>query len=143
MEDTNKKKNQNNNLAIVGFVLSVLGISVLGLIFSLVGLLTSKDYKNGRKGFAIAGLIISSIVTIIFLLIIMRPRINEYAYTESGSINLINKYKYDIDFSGVSEGANCLSGNQHKEVFSVKYGFVKIDFSYCKLNNDIFLHIYN
>lgn len=62
-----------NASAIVGFVLSFFGLlSILGLIFSVIGLANSKkkayDYSGG--GFSVAGIIIS-VLSIIFIIIMI------------------------------------------------------------------------
>ena len=53
------------------------------------------------------------------------------------------KYGQDIDFSGVTSGANCFTGKQTKTVKTKKYGDVTIEFSYCKSNDSIYIHVYN
>lgn len=71
----NTEINSNNNLAIIGFVLSLL-VPLAGLIVSIIGLKKSKEMHDNGRGFAIAGIIISSIFlgfgllfTIAFLLL--------------------------------------------------------------------------
>ena len=65
----NNKKN-SNIIAIVGFILSFF-IGIAGLICSIIGLIKSKELKDG-KAFSIAGIIISSlrIVLTIFIFIL-------------------------------------------------------------------------
>lgn len=57
---------ENNTPALLGFIFSLtICLYFPGLILSIIGLATAKNYKNNRKGFAIAGLIISSILLLI------------------------------------------------------------------------------
>ena len=57
MENNNKKN--SNVIAIIGFVLSFF-IGIAGLVCSIIGLVKSKQLKDG-KAFSIAGIIISSL----------------------------------------------------------------------------------
>lgn len=59
----------SNGMAIAGFITSFF-ISILGLIFSIIGLNKSKQTGTG-KGLSIAGIIISSITTIITIIVIL------------------------------------------------------------------------
>ncbi len=67
--------NQTNGFAIAGFVLSLVSLvccgatSLLGLIFSIIGLVQSKKFNGNGKGLAIAGIIISCIFVIIVVLL--------------------------------------------------------------------------
>ena len=65
---------KQNGLGVAGFVLSLIGCtSFLGVIFSIIALVTG---KNKKKGFAIAGLVIGLIwclIGFLFLLIIGSP----------------------------------------------------------------------
>jgi hypothetical protein len=58
-----------NGLAIAGFVLSFL-CSILGLIFSIIGLNQAKARGQGGQGLAIAGIIISSLSIIVAIALI-------------------------------------------------------------------------
>ena len=58
-----------NGMAIAGFVLSLLGCTcVLGLIFSIIGLVQAPKYNNNGKGFAIAGICISAVVIFCYII---------------------------------------------------------------------------
>lgn len=57
---------ESNTLALLGFIFSLTGcLTFVGLILSIIGLATAKKYKNDRKGFAIAGIVISSVLLIV------------------------------------------------------------------------------
>lgn len=72
---TKKETNKTESFAIAGFVLSIVSFlcygstSILGLIFSIVGFVNcNKNGKDG-KGLAIAGIIISSIMFIVLIIL--------------------------------------------------------------------------
>ena len=55
-------KQENNVLALLGFIFSLtICLAFPGLILSIIGLVNDKNYKNSRKGMAIAGVVISGI----------------------------------------------------------------------------------
>ena len=58
-------------MAIAGFVLALLGFNLIALIISIVGLNNSKkpEYAGDGKGFAIAGIIISCIYLVVYIII--------------------------------------------------------------------------
>ena len=61
-----KTLKENNTSALIGFILSLTGcLAIPGFLFSFIALVTCNEYKNKRKGLAIAGLVISSILIII------------------------------------------------------------------------------
>lgn len=62
---------QKNTMALVGFILSFF-TSFIGLIISIMGLSNSKkpEYNGDGRGLAIAGIIISSIGTAVYVLLI-------------------------------------------------------------------------
>ena len=58
----------SNTPALLGFIFSFLGcLAIPGLILSIIGLANAKKYKNGRKGLAIAGIVISAVSIVIFI----------------------------------------------------------------------------
>lgn len=79
-EKTTTVKSTNNvpvnGLSITGFVLSLLSllccglISPLGLIFSIIGIAKSEKEDSTGKGLAIAGIIISSIMLLLFIIML-------------------------------------------------------------------------
>ncbi len=66
---------KNNGFAIAGFVLSLVSLlccgstSFLGLIFSIIGLVNANKSEGEGKGLAIAGIIISAIILLVFILL--------------------------------------------------------------------------
>ena len=62
---------QKNTMALVGFILALLGFNLIALILSIVGLTNCKkpEFNGHGKGFAIAGIIISSIYMVIFIIL--------------------------------------------------------------------------
>jgi len=64
-----KNKKKFSGFAIAGFVLSFFGItSILGIIFSSIGLSKTKNKKKRGRGLAIAGLVIGIIDLILLIL---------------------------------------------------------------------------
>lgn len=65
---------KSNGMAVAGFVISLVsliccgGSSFLGLVFSIIGLVNAKNCDGDGKGLAIAGIIISSLFIIIFII---------------------------------------------------------------------------
>ena len=61
---------ESNTPALLGFIFSLtVCLYFPGLILSIIGLVTSKNYKNNRKGLAIAGVIISGILLLVSIMI--------------------------------------------------------------------------
>ena len=82
---TVKEKSNSDGFAITGFVLSIVSFlccgstSILGLIFSILGLVNcNKNGKDG-KGLAIAGIIINSITFVILIILYIFMFILGYA----------------------------------------------------------------
>lgn len=72
MEEKNKE--QNNMIAIIGFVVSLVSLlmccgsfSFISLILSIVGLATVNKYVDGKKVFAIIGIVLSGIGMFMFM----------------------------------------------------------------------------
>lgn len=63
-------RKKTNVMAIVGFILSFLG-GILGLIFSIIGLNQCRSRKEDGEGLAIAGVVISLIWFVYWLLLIL------------------------------------------------------------------------
>lgn len=70
-----KKEEKTNGFAIAGFILSLISIlccgstSVLGLVFSIIGVVKAKNYNNNGKGLAIAGIVIGCIGLLLLILL--------------------------------------------------------------------------
>lgn len=66
---------KSNGMAIAGFVISLVSLlccgysSWLGLIFSIIGLVNANKNEGEGKGLAIAGIVISSILLILIVLL--------------------------------------------------------------------------
>ena len=61
-----------SGMAIAGFVLSFLWfLSILGLIFSIIGMKQTKDNKKKGRGLAIAGLVISIVVSFFVVMVVL------------------------------------------------------------------------
>ena len=57
---------ENNTPALLGFIFSLtVCLYFPGLILSIIGLVTAKNYKNDRKGLAIAGIVISGLLLLV------------------------------------------------------------------------------
>lgn len=68
----NNNQNKTNTMAILGFIFSFL-FSLLGLIFSIIALGQIKERHEEGKGLAKAGLVISIIKMVIFMLMFIMP----------------------------------------------------------------------
>ena len=71
MESNTQKYQPSNTMALVGFVMSFFNC-IVGLILSIIGMSQIKKTGEPGKGFALAGIIISSVslvFTTIFLII--------------------------------------------------------------------------
>lgn len=92
----NVLKKDNNVIATIGFVLSVIsplcccGTSWLGLIFSIIGLVESKKKNGVGKKLATAGIIISAILLVLLIIIYI---LNAYLSFSDG-IKGINTGRY-------------------------------------------------
>ncbi len=68
-----KTSEPSNNMALIGFILSIVNalaccgfISPISLVFSIIGLKKSKDYeKNSYRSLAIVGIVVSIIMLIV------------------------------------------------------------------------------
>lgn len=62
---------QKNSMALAGFILALLGFNLIALILSIVGLTNSKkpEFNGDGRGFAIAGIVISSIYLVVFIIL--------------------------------------------------------------------------
>ena len=72
MESKEKETNKiqlTNTMALVGFVMSFFQ-PTMGLIFSIIGMCQIKKTGEPGKGFALAGIIISSVTFVLVLLLV-------------------------------------------------------------------------
>ncbi len=85
-----------NGLSITGFVLSLLSLlccgllSPLGLIFSIIGITKTEKEDTTGKGLAIAGIIISSIMLLLFIIML---------FTLNTLGDLVNEVVSDEEFN--------------------------------------------
>ncbi len=67
-------KPKSNGFATAGFVISLVsilccgGTSTIGLVFSIIGLVTANKYDGNGKGLAIAGIIINALLIIVLII---------------------------------------------------------------------------
>lgn len=71
--------------AIAGFVVSLVGVGIVGLILSVLGLKDTKDGEKRGRGLAIAGAVIGAIVSIWQLILIVSLFATMAAESGSGS----------------------------------------------------------
>jgi CDP-diglyceride synthetase len=71
--------------AVAGFVVSLLGVSLVGLILSILGLKDTKDGEKQGRGLAIAGVIIGAIGAIWQLIVVVTLIAGVAAESASGS----------------------------------------------------------
>ena len=104
----NTQKVPVNGLSITGFVLSLVALmccgvtSPLGLIFSIIGLVKGNPEDGTGKGLAIAGIIISGIMLILFIISIIMF---------NGISNVIEEVINDPNFT--TEWNNIVTGFIH------------------------------
>ncbi len=91
--NTTVNKSGTNVLALIGFILSLVGIiscgstTIFGLVLSIVGLTQVNKTKENGKGFAIAGIIVSSVILLIWICVLVVGLVSD-----SSTIN----YNYGI-----------------------------------------------
>ncbi len=79
-----------DGLCIAGFICSICGLpccglpSVIGIILCIIGLIRAKT--NGKKGagLAVAGIIIASIILLVYLIVLVANNGSSYSYYSSG-----------------------------------------------------------
>lgn len=93
----------------------------------------------------ISGTMIAIVIigVIVFLMEGVKEKIDVTGTTMLEYLTIIEKYGRDINFDGITSGANCYTGKQIKTVNSDKYGKVTVEFSYCKLSDSVYIHVYN
>ncbi|MFH0831030.1 MAG: DUF4190 domain-containing protein [Parcubacteria group bacterium] len=71
MAETPQKSTGTNGLAIAAFVLSLVGLGIIGLILGIVALSQIKKTGEGGKGLAIAGIIIGALSVVAGIIVII------------------------------------------------------------------------
>lgn len=144
-----------NNTFIVFFILLLVISSFVGWI---VGKKTrdsekmkefNKNFENiNSKGTKV--LIIVSCCIIVFVIGSIfvanggfKEKIDVTGNNRLQYLTILEKYGRDIDFDGITTGANCFTGKQTKTVNSKKYGKVTVEFSYCKSSDSVYIHVHN
>ena len=105
--------------------------------------LKSFDNKRTRMCIVIFSCVIVPIIGIIFILGNSKEKINVTGNNGFEYLEIIERYGRDINFDGITIGANCYTGKQTKTVQSKKYGKVTVEFSYCNPTNSYYIHVYN
>lgn len=88
-------KVKKNGLAIAGFVISLVSLlccgasSWVGLVFSIIGLCESKKYNNDGKSLAIAGIVISACMLVLWIIL----------YYLGVIFNVVDNANNNIDFN--------------------------------------------
>lgn len=79
-------QSESNGMAVAGFVISLVSfflccgsLNWLSLIFSIVGLVQAKSKNGNGKGLAIAGIVISCIVMVLFILLMVTGMFASFA----------------------------------------------------------------
>ena len=105
----------------------------------------TKDTKNKMILKIVLGLVIGIIAIIIIIFAIggFKEKIDVTGTSMLEYLTILEDYGRDIDFDGITSGANCYTGKQTKTVNSDKYGKVTVEFSYCKSSNSVYIHVYN
>ena len=126
--ENNGKKN-SNVVAIVGFILSFF-IGTAGLICSIVGLVKSKELKDG-KGFSIAGIIISSIrilftlfVILIAVIIAFKESRDMFDYVKNDIIENVEE-SIDENVENDENETNSISVIANDKTYNVTFVYIK------------------
>ena len=96
-------KEEKNEIAIIGFVFSLIGYitigvsSIIGLILSIIGLRKSKRLDNKNKSFAVAGIVLS-IVRLIIVIVLIVLFVLLVGFSQANIVGIpkgyIKKYEY-------------------------------------------------
>lgn len=106
-------KEKKNVVGLLGFIFSIISIftlgltSFIGLILSIVGVVTAKDYNNDKKKLSIAGIVISSIMLLVFFAVAVSPsEESNTSSVESGNTKKVQEVKKNkisvVDFSNMT-----------------------------------------
>lgn len=108
-----------------------------------------KNISNLIKKNKKVSMIVAVVLVILIIMIapnfkhLVKPKIDVTATTLSELSRLELIYGKDINFDDIISGGTCLSGRQTITIKSEKYGTVTAEYYYCKLKNDVYLHMYN
>lgn len=104
--------NKTNGMCIAGFICSLF-IAPIGFVISIIGLFNAKKKKESGKGFAIAGIIISFIITLlilvfVFLSIFIFAEVKDNIMLQTGCASLDSSGNFrSVDGSIVCENYYC------------------------------------
>lgn len=89
------KKVGTNGLALSGFIVSLVSsllccgmFNVISLVLSIVGLVQAKDYNGNGKGFAIAGIAISAVPILLWILIYLLGMVTRTGYVPNSYFDI-------------------------------------------------------
>lgn len=104
---------------------------------------TNIDNKSAKKSIIVLGCVVVAIIVIVFVTGGFKEKINVTGNSMLEYLKILETYGRDIDFDGITTGANCYTGKQTKTIDSKKYGKVTVEFSYCKSSDSVYIHVYN
>lgn len=139
---------ESNTPALLGFIFSLTGcLTFPGLILSIIGLVTSKNYKNDRKGLAIAGVIISGVLLVVSIIITATGTLVSFgaqedpasSYNSSSSETIEKKSDDTVKPSTNNKKNNYTLGETFEfDGFEItldkSYSFVTLDNEFSELN---------
>lgn len=109
----------------------------------------NKNFENANSKGTKALVVISCCIIIFVIVLVIslnggfKEKIDVTGTSMLEYLTILEDYGRDIDFDGITSGANCFTGKQTKTVNSKKYGKVTVEFSYCKSSNSVYIHVYN
>ena len=97
MEGQNQKQSwgaEANPLAVIGLILAFIGAPV-GLVLSIIGYRKSRQFGGQGRGLALIGIIVSSLVILVFALMIILAVINSDQINQPDGINIQESFTAD------------------------------------------------
>lgn len=136
---------ESNTPALLGFIFSLtVCLYFPGLILSIIGLATAKNYKNDRKGLAIAGIIISGILLLVSIITYSNraPSLSEPQKKSPAKEEIVYKIgdtikykKYEITIDSVSTATEV--GGEYLKSNPAEGGiYVCVDFKYKNISDE-------